>query len=161
MNAIALLTLQHRDIAELFQRFERAPRYSDELLLFEQLADGITVHCLVEERHFYPAVRAADCAGAIAAALDAHLLMRRLVVRAMASVAETRFTDVVAALQAATRRHVELEEARLFPEAAARVHPAELELLGERMHAEATRLLAGGAPRQLMQAALAPPAPPP
>src|SRR6185436_1742807 len=57
MDAIEMLEEQHRDVEDLFEELESADA-ADKQDLFDELADQLAVHTLIEEMHFYPAVRA-------------------------------------------------------------------------------------------------------
>ena len=55
MNAIDMLTSQHRDVDALFARLE-AERVESRVHVFIELADLLAVHFKLEERVLYPAV---------------------------------------------------------------------------------------------------------
>lgn len=62
-DAIAVLTADHEKVRRLFQEFEELEEETDQddlkVELAEQICFELTVHALVEEEIFYPAVRAA------------------------------------------------------------------------------------------------------
>jgi hemerythrin superfamily protein len=78
MNAIDLLLSDHRDLETRFAALlkmnapERAPA-------FEPIADLLVSHVLVEEEHFYPAVRASLTEAILLESLEEHLSLKRLV----------------------------------------------------------------------------------
>lgn len=59
MNAIELLTKQHREMESELQAVVDASG-DERSALFEKAADSLMAHLLSEEQHFYPAVVAAN-----------------------------------------------------------------------------------------------------
>jgi hypothetical protein len=63
MDAIALLTADHRAVKALFKQFEELTKQDDadeeKARVVEQICDALTIHAQVEEEIFYPAVREA------------------------------------------------------------------------------------------------------
>src|SRR4029079_1345358 len=62
-DAIALLTEDHRKVQALFKQFESLKesegKRDDKAALVQQICTELTLHALVEEEIFYPAVRKA------------------------------------------------------------------------------------------------------
>src|SRR5262245_1440598 len=75
MDAIELLEQQHRDVESLFERLGSGGR--DKQALFNQLADLLAIHAAIEERHFYPAVRARRTEDILLESLSEHLAIKR------------------------------------------------------------------------------------
>lgn len=147
MDAITLLTRQHRVVNGLFDRFEQA-RGSMREQLFLEIADNLAVHSAIEERLFYPAVRARQTEEQLEEAFDEHLEIKKLLVDAMGSTDAPGFDAMVAALAGAVRHHVGEEEGELFPQVEELLGADALGTLGERMEAESQRLVREGAPRK-------------
>jgi hemerythrin superfamily protein len=63
IDAIALLTADHKAVKALFKQFEELTKQDDagdeKAQLVEQICDALTIHAQVEEEIFYPAVREA------------------------------------------------------------------------------------------------------
>lgn len=59
MDAVAVLTRQHREMESLLGRIAEAGEDAQRKTLFTQAADLLTVHMKSEEQIFYPAVHAA------------------------------------------------------------------------------------------------------
>jgi hypothetical protein len=57
MNAIQLLSEDHRTVEQLFDKFESARGASAQQKLVQQLCEELTIHTMIEEEIFYPALR--------------------------------------------------------------------------------------------------------
>lgn len=57
LDAIALLTADHRQIEALFERFQNTESAPARRKLAAQICDGLRVHMRIEEEVFYPACR--------------------------------------------------------------------------------------------------------
>jgi hemerythrin superfamily protein len=57
MDAISLLTQDHREVSKLFEAFEEED--ADQAEIAAQVCRMLTVHAMVEEELFYPAAREA------------------------------------------------------------------------------------------------------
>jgi len=73
MDAIELLIEQHRMVEKRFTDFEKAEDEDEEKDAFHALADALAIHAAIEERHFYPAVKARQTQEQIEEAFDEHL----------------------------------------------------------------------------------------
>ena len=78
MNAIELLETQHEEVKSLFDRIEKANGEARRQL-FEEIADHLAVHSAIEEKHFYPATRAARTEELLQQAVEEHLSVKRIV----------------------------------------------------------------------------------
>src|SRR5690242_5141773 len=116
MDAIALLKQQHRLVEELFEQFESIEDETQKQALFDEIADNLAVHTVIEERFFYPAVRARQTEEQLEEAYDEHLDAKKILVDAMGHEDAPGFDGKVAALKGAVLHHVEEEEGELFPE---------------------------------------------
>ena len=85
MNVLTLLKNQHQEVAELYAAFEASDDDAEKLELFNQIADDLAVHSTIEERHFYPAIRARDTQKELTEAYDEHLEVKKLLVDCMRS----------------------------------------------------------------------------
>lgn len=56
-DAIALLKADHREVEELFEKFEKASGTERKQKLAEQICDELKIHTVIEEEIFYPALR--------------------------------------------------------------------------------------------------------
>jgi hemerythrin superfamily protein len=153
MDAIALLKTQHRLVEKLFAQFENTEADEEKKAIFEEIADNLAVHTAIEERFFYPAVRARQTEEQIEEAYDEHLDAKKIIVEALGHPDAPGFDGKVAALQGAIEHHVEEEEEELFPSVRKLMTAEALEALGQIMEAEANRLMEEGAPRRNVRVA--------
>lgn len=158
MDAIKLLKQQHRLVEKLFDRFESSDDGSEKMELFAEIGDQLAVHATIEERHFYPAVRARQTEENLEEAYDEHLEVKKLLVDALQSTDSPGFDGKVAALKGAVLHHVEEEEGELFPAVVKLLDRDTLEALGEIMEAEGLELMEEGAPRYRVRVESEPPA---
>ena len=146
MDAIALLTRDHREVEQLFKQFDkltgRATKSKKNIVM--KLIRELAVHSAVEEMLFYPAVRTSGLradsrAGEAAAETILESLEEHHVVKWTLSELEKldpdddRFDPKVKVLMESVRRHVQEEEGDLFPKARKLLGQEMLDELGSRM----------------------------
>ncbi|MFC9462838.1 hemerythrin domain-containing protein [Streptomyces sp. NPDC056983] len=136
-NVIAELTVDHREVDELFIRIEAQPARDTRR---RELADELTVelvrHSVAEEQYLYPAVREHVEGGDALAdkELEDHAEAERLLKDLEGCDADDdQFDMLVAKLKSEVTEHIRDEEARLFPLLAAACTPQELEALGDKV----------------------------
>jgi hemerythrin superfamily protein len=56
-QAIQLLKQDHRTVEELFEEFEQASRASEKRSIAREICQELTIHTMIEEEIFYPAVK--------------------------------------------------------------------------------------------------------
>jgi hemerythrin superfamily protein len=56
-DAISLLKQDHREVEQLFERYESAKRRADRAKIVAQVCNALTLHAILEEEVFYPACR--------------------------------------------------------------------------------------------------------
>ena len=56
-DALQLLADDHRTVEALFEKYDNARSASVQQKLVRQICEELTIHCLIEEQVFYPAVR--------------------------------------------------------------------------------------------------------
>ena len=143
MNAIDLLTKQHRTMEEALRAMLDAPA-KDRRPAFEGYADVLISHVLVEEREFYPAVKAKRTEDILLESLEEHLSLKRLVADLLAlRVDDEHFEPKLHVLKEQAEHHHKEEEENLFPKVRQLLDEKELRDLGERMTAAQTQLLLG------------------
>ena len=118
MDAIRFIEADHRELEELFRRFERAERDEDVAAQRDAaraVVRALSVHAALEEQFVYPVIRRSDEAG-ILDALEEHHAAKVLLseLDALAPAAE-RFASKFHVLAANVRKHVEEEERELLP----------------------------------------------
>jgi hemerythrin superfamily protein len=141
MNAIDMLTKQHREMEQALEAVADADDAS-RADLFEEAADALMAHVLVEEQLFYPAVKAKRTEDILLESLEEHLSLKRVLadlvaLPAGASTFEPKFHVLVEQVE----HHHEEEEEKLFPKVKKLLSDDELDALGESMAAAQTRLL--------------------
>ena len=159
MDAIELLEEQHRDVEDLFEEMEEAdPAAKQEI--FDEIADQLTIHAAIEEKHFYPAVKARQTEGVLRQSLEEHLSIKRLLADLLdMTPRDGQFDARVKQLQETVSHHVKEEEEELFREVRKLMHSDELESLAQEMVATQETLLEEDEPRRRVKSetATAPP----
>jgi hypothetical protein len=158
MDAVRLLEEQHHEVKSLFEEFDSSRDDGAKLRVFEAIADSIAIHVNIEERCFYPAVRARQTEEEVEQAYDEHLEIKRLLADAMRSTGELGFDIKVAALKGAVERHVAEEESDLFPSVRMLMTADQRETLGEEMEALTEALRLEGNARLGLEVGIEPPA---
>lgn len=140
VDALTLLKADHRTVEALFKKFESL---GDKALkakrkLVDQMVKELSVHAVIEEQVFYPAVRerVQRLEDEVLEALEEHHVAKWLLSELDGLPAEAeRFDAKVSVLMENVRHHVKEEERGLFPQVKRALKPAELKALGERLEA--------------------------
>ncbi|GAA2322628.1 hemerythrin domain-containing protein [Streptomyces caniferus] len=136
-DVIAELTTDHREVDDLFERFEDAPPGSEDR---RRIVDALTIelvrHSVAEEEYLYPAVREHLEEGDALA--DKELADHARVEQLLDDLQHRDATDkdfdrLMVKLRTEVRAHVEDEENRLFAQLRTGVHPYVLEELGNKI----------------------------
>jgi hemerythrin superfamily protein len=136
----------------LFKQIDKAEE-DEKQDLFEQLADALSVHAAIEEKHFYPATKNARTEELLQEAVEEHLSAKRLIADMMEmSSDDPQFDAKLSVLEEQIEHHVEEEEKELFPKVRKMLGKEELEDLGIVMEDMAEELKASGAPRESVPA---------
>jgi hemerythrin superfamily protein len=153
VNAIDLLEQQHKEVKALFAKYEKADSPDLKRKLFEQIADDLAVHAAIEEKHFYPATKAARTAELLQEAVEEHLAAKRIIADLLEmDVDDAQFDAKMTVLEEEIEHHVEEEEGELFPKVKRMLAEDELEDLGIVMQDLADELKEDGAPRAAVPA---------
>jgi hemerythrin-like domain-containing protein len=121
-DAIAVLKQDHREVEQLFRRFEKAgdDAARDKRQLVDSMIEELSRHAEIEELVFYPAVRrdVDDAESDVLEALEEHHVVK-LVLRELEDLdaSDERFDAKVTVMMESVRHHVKEEEQELFPEA--------------------------------------------
>ncbi|WP_399096372.1 hemerythrin domain-containing protein [Streptomyces sp. BBFR2] len=136
-DVIEELTVDHREVDELFDRFTAAPSGSERR---RQLVDTLTIelvrHSVAEEEYLYPAVREhVDGGDALAdKELSDHARVEELLKTLEGKAPDDDgFDRLVATLRTEVAGHVRDEEDNLFVQLRDATHPYIRELLGEKV----------------------------
>ncbi len=160
MDAIELLTQQHREVEELFEKFEKAGEGKEELLreLFVRIADNLAAHAIIEEKLFYPSVYVGPTADKLQEAVEEHLSAKRVIADLLdMDPSDAQFKAKVKVLQELVEHHVEEEEKELFKSVKKLLTKEELAVMGEQLEAMFSELIQTQprmqVPREIDQAA--------
>lgn len=116
-DAIALLKADHKEVAEMFEKFETAR--STKSKLAQQICMALTVHAQIEEEIFYPAAREAlrdEGEDLLNEAEVEHNSLKELIGQIEGSAPGDELYDAhVKVLGEYVKHHVKEEEGELFP----------------------------------------------
>lgn len=142
MNAVEMLTRQHREMEEALAAVLEA-KGAARSALFARAADALMAHVEVEEHVFYPAVKARRTEDVLLESLEEHLSLKRLVADLVAlPVTDERFEPKLHVLKEQAEHHHEEEEEKLFPKVKKLLGDEELDTLGAEMARVQAELLA-------------------
>jgi hemerythrin superfamily protein len=134
MNAIELLTQQHREVEDIFEAIEKAKDTSKKAALFRELAAKLVGHDGIEREIFYPACEdALGMSDLLGESLVEHGVVEFCLYEADQAVGEPEFDFKVKVLKEMIEHHVEEEEGELFPKVKKVMNAEALESLGEDM----------------------------
>lgn len=134
-DAIALLKKDHREVEQLFKRFEKAGENAHKTkgALVASMIEALSRHAAIEEIVFYPAIRreVPKAESAVLEALEEHHVVKWLLseLEGLDPAAE-RFDAKATVLIESVRHHVKEEEQELFPTVRARIERRRLVELG-------------------------------
>jgi hemerythrin superfamily protein len=140
-DAIALLKADHKEVSDMFEKFENAR--STKAKLAQQICQALTVHAQIEEEIFYPAAREAlgeDGKDLLDEAKVEHNALKELINTIAGSSPEDDLFDAhVKVLGEYVKHHVKEEEGELFP----KVRKSEMDLVeaGEQLSARKKELM--------------------
>ena len=135
MKATDLLESQHEEVADLFERIEKADD-DDKSELFEKLAARLVGHDAIEREIFYPAVeRKLGMTEDLGEALVEHGVVEFSLYQADQALGENDFDHKLTVLKEMVEHHVEEEEREFFPKVEKALGATRLEELGAQMQA--------------------------
>jgi len=144
-DAIALLTKQHKEVADMFDEFENMSdrATTSKKKLVEKICEQLIMHTAIEEEIFYPAVREAskETEDMVDEAVVEHASAKDLIAQLQeADPGDDLYDAKVKVLGEQIEHHVEEEEEEMFPKV--RKLKLDLEQLGQEMAARRDELLA-------------------
>lgn len=132
-DAIELLTQQHREVEDAFDKLEAARSDAQREKMFLKVADLLAAHSKIEETIFYPAAFNEDTEEELREAVEEHLVAKRIIADMLEmEPSDPQFMGKARVLRDVIEHHVEEEEEELFPQ----VREADiddLQLLGARL----------------------------
>ena len=122
LDAIALLTSDHREVKDLFEQYEKLgdKAASKKKNIADEICTALTLHAMVEEEIFYPAVREAakDTDDLMDEAEVEHASAKDLIAQIQEMDPEDDLYDAkVKVLGEQIEHHVKEEEKEMFPKA--------------------------------------------
>ncbi|PQO94048.1 hemerythrin [Massilia phosphatilytica] len=136
-DAIALLTADHREVAEMFEQFEQLGdrATSSKEKLKDKICKALIAHTTIEEEIFYPAVRAAkieEGEDMVDEAIVEHASAKDLIKQLQEMEPDDDLYDAkVKVLSEQIDHHVKEEEKEMFPKA--KKSGLDLRALGQEM----------------------------
>lgn len=113
-DAVALLKQDHRDVADLFCKFEKASGDVRKKELAEEICKELTIHAMIEEEIFYPACEGKVEEDLLKEAYVEHDGAKILITQIKAGGPDDEFYAAkVKVLQEQVEHHIEEEEKRL------------------------------------------------
>jgi hemerythrin superfamily protein len=147
MNAVDLLVTEHRRVEKLLDALVEASG-DDRRQRFEEAADKLSAHVAVEERIFYPAVKASRTEDILLESLEEHLSIKRVLADLVVlSPSDETFDPKLHVLKEQVEHHHKEEEGDLFPKVRKLFDHDRLSELGAAMEAEMKKLEASQARR--------------
>jgi hemerythrin superfamily protein len=132
MDAIKFLDEQHREIEDLFDQVTKATTAQQRQRSFERIADALAVHATIEEKIFYPSVRAASTNDLLIEATEEHLAAKRLIADLIALPAsDPHYAAKLNVLCTEIQHHIKEERRALFPKVKKLFEKEQLSSLGE------------------------------
>ena len=143
MDAIKLLDSQHDEVSAMFKKFEHASSTVEKRALAERIADALAMHATIEEKIFYPAVKAASTEDILLESVEEHLSIKRVLADIVAMQAShPHFDSKVKVCSELVEHHVGEEREEMFPKVRKILSRDQLEAIGEQMEVMANELLA-------------------
>jgi len=142
MNALDLLIEQHDEVEDLFEMIEKAEG-EKKTELFEELADKLAAHAAMEEKLFYPAVKAKETEELLVESTEEHLQIKRVLADLLElDTDDEHFDAKIKVMQEEVEHHArEEEEGKLFPKVRKLMSGEELDQLGSEMESLFEQLL--------------------
>lgn len=151
MDPIQLLVSEHRHMEKLLSEIMNADAQA-RARLFPEAADALTAHVTVEEKHFYPAVRARRTEDVLLESLEEHLSLKRVLADMLQmSVDDVRWEPKLHVLKEQLEHHHKEEEMHLFPKVEKMFSREELDELGDAMEHQLAELRAQRPAEQVLE----------
>lgn len=141
MNALDLLTQQHREVSRLFEELRAHPSGAERIRLLGALAELLTIHMDIEELHFFPLLRTQGLPEGADTAKSEHDQVRGMLSRLMQlKQTSPEIQQLLVDLETAVKTHLLIEERDLFLWARGRLGNEQLEAAGDAMQRSADEL---------------------
>ena len=141
VDAVELLTKQHREVEDLFEQFEKLTdrAKASKKKIADQICNALIMHTTIEEEIFYPATREAskgeeETEDMVDEAVVEHASAKDLIAQIQEMDPDDELYDAkVKVLSEMIEHHVEEEEKEMFPKT--RKLKLDMEVLGQEMKA--------------------------
>jgi hemerythrin superfamily protein len=115
MDALTMLKQQHQEVDELFGRFEQASE-TEKITLMGQISERLTLHAMIEERHFYPFCMRMGIQDMVDHSMEEHAEVKQLISEILQMKRHDPLIDQnMHRLMMSVQAHVKEEENTLFP----------------------------------------------
>jgi hemerythrin superfamily protein len=136
IDAVELLTQQHREVSEMFERFENMTDRAkvSKKKLADEICNALIMHTTIEEEIFYPATREAseETEDMVDEAVVEHASAKDLIAQIMEmDPGDDLYDAKVKVLGELVEHHVKEEEEEMFPKT--RELKLDMEALGQEM----------------------------
>ena len=145
IDALELLKSQHQEVEDLMEMLEKSEDPGKKAEMFAELADKLAAHSTIEEKIFYPAVKAEATQEMLVEAVEEHLSVKRLLADMLElDVEDENFDGKLSVLKEQVHHHaIEEEEGELFPKVRKLMSKDELAAMGNEMMAMFEQLMEG------------------
>lgn len=135
MDAIKLLTQDHKAVDSLFKELENTKDPKKQRKLVDTVIEELSIHAAIEEKELYPVMREAFSDNDLVEhAEHEHAKAKTLlIVLSQLPPEHDRFAPILHELISDVRHHVKEEENDLFPKLKDKIGDQELEILGGRL----------------------------
>lgn len=142
MDAISLLTKQHRKVEQLFSEIEKDSTQNRSELM-NDLAKNLIAHMKIEEEIFYPSSKEID-EKLVEESYEEHQKALMILDTILAEeIEEQEVDELLEKLKSAIEHHVKEEEQQLFPKCKAAMEQEDLKEIGDEMQVLFENIMSG------------------
>jgi hemerythrin superfamily protein len=140
MDAIKMLTQQHREVDDLFERILSSTG-DEKIRLLGLVCERLTIHAEIEERHFYPFARSAGIQDLVDHSIEEHAEVKQMISELLqVKRNDPRIDTLCKQLMTSVQQHVKEEESTFFPRLSSVVAQDDLIRVAEEMQRTADDL---------------------
>ena len=132
-DAIALLKADHKKVSDLFEQYEKSRSATKKQTIVATICRELTVHAMIEEEIFYPAVKAAlKDKELVPEAIVEHATLKEFIAKVDGKLPDGEMFDAhVQVFGEYVKHHVKEEQNEMFPKA--RKTKLDMKALGQQM----------------------------
>ena len=141
-DAIALLKADHKKVSELFDQYEKSRSATKKQAIVATICRELSIHAMVEEELFYPAVKAAlKDKELVPEAIVEHATLKEFIAKVDGKLPDGEMFDAhIQVMGEYVKHHVKEEQTEMFPKA--RKTKLDMVDLGQRILERKAELLA-------------------